>query len=417
MTRLGAVQVGNRGIVLSNMDDIFRFAKAIHMSQLCPAGFSETDCFVIIANGLEVGMSPMAAIQSTYVVNNRATIFGDMPLALVRASSVYENYSQKFVGEPYADNYTCVVTSKRKGEVELVTEYSVFDAKEAELWEKTITKNGREFKTPWCTAKKRMLLFRSRGFNLRDNFGDVLKGCAIAELDDRFGEPGFAEAKQAEGRVVEPNFAKAQPPAELPQGNGPGIELKPAPAKTEVAEPLKRGPGRPRKVEGFTPEQIAEAKRTGEIAQDFMPAAAVPTSSPAAPPTAAIPAAEGVDVGSQRYQGPKSGRSASPGAPAAPPETKPAAPEQKPPGANEEPPRKAPPPTPDSRYWELHKRLADEKISHDRFLLVMHDFGFLDGVEREDISNGSIALSKLEEKGIRAALSDWATVTENLPAI
>ncbi|MGD0181215.1 MAG: hypothetical protein ABSC15_15495, partial [Terriglobales bacterium] len=165
------------------------------------------------------------------------------------------------------------------------------------------------------------------------------------------GSVSIEEQFPKELKVVEPNFSRP-------------------PEKTEVAELLKRGPGRPRKDEQ-------------------QPAAAVTATPIVAPPT--------------------------------PIEPKPVAPEQEPPekapGANEEPPRKAPPPTPDSRYWELHKRLADEKISHDRFLLVMHDFGFLDGVEREDISNGSIALSKLEEKGIRAALSDWATVTENLPAI
>jgi hypothetical protein len=104
---------------------------------------------------------------------------------------------------------------------------------------------------------------------------------------------------------------------------------------------------------------------------------------------------------------------------APPPPTKPAAPPKPP-----RPPKKAPPaegttvdtPKP-GPYWELHKKLAEEKISHERFLLVMFDFNFLPGIEREDISNGSIALSKLDEKAIRAALSDWKTVTENLPPV
>src|SRR5258707_1793060 len=242
MARLGPVAIGRNGFKLESMDDVFRFAKAVALSQLCPQGFNETDCFVIIANGYEVGMSPMAALASTYVVNNRATIFGDMPLALVRQSGLLENYEQEYLGKEYDDDFRCVVTTKRKGAAKpMVTSYSVADAKRAELWGK-MSKDGNK-KTPWVTAPQRMLLFRARAFNLRDNFGDVLKGCAIGELNDDFGEePGFSRAKTAEGRIVEPN-----------------LPLVPAPAETP-----KRWPGRPKKDKepGPMPELIKEAPGT-----------------------------------------------------------------------------------------------------------------------------------------------------------
>jgi hypothetical protein len=175
------------------------------------------------------------------------------------------------------------------------------------------------------------------------------------------GTTSIEEQFPREPKVVEPNFSRP-------------------PEKTEVAEPLKRGPGRPRKVEGFTPEQIAEGKRTGQITEDFMPTTAAPTAPIVAPP--------------------------------APLEPKPSAPPQPPPKGPQ-----APPAAPDSLYWKLHKRLAEEGINHDRFLVVMYDFGFLEGVEREDISNGSITLSQLADKAIGAALADWKTVTENLPPV
>src|ERR1700746_3675690 len=75
MQRLGTVAVGARGIQLTSIDEVFRFAKAVALSQLCPPGFSETDCFLIIQNGLEVGMSPMAALANTFIGNRRATSF------------------------------------------------------------------------------------------------------------------------------------------------------------------------------------------------------------------------------------------------------------------------------------------------------------------------------------------------------
>jgi hypothetical protein len=371
MARLGSVQVGKRGIVLDNMDDIFRFAKAVHMSQLCPPGFSETDCFVIIANGLEVGMSPMAALASTYVVNNRAAIFGDMPLALVRQSGLLEDYQQEYTGKAFDDDFACVVTTKRKGESRpLVTVYSVGDAKLAELWGKTITKNGKEFKTPWLTAPRRMLLFRARGFNLRDGFGDILKGCAIAELDDRFGEPGFAEAKVAEGKVVEPRFqptpemTPVKPPAELP-----GIIVNAGPPeKTEIAEPVKRPRGRPRKEE----------------------------SQPAAPS----------DVSA---------------APTAKDETNPAAPPIRPPSPPQAPPAAPPVGMPSqsqpvnltAAHTEILKRLDEDKMSRQGFLLRMHHYDFGAQTE-EEIRAGKFTISDLTEEECAIALKNWAQLTAPL---
>lgn len=238
MSRLGPVEVGARGIQLRTIDDIFRFAKAIALSKLCPPGFSAEDCFLIIENGLEVGMSPMAALASTYIVNNRATIFGDMPLALVRQSGLLEDYKQEYKGEPFDDNFKCIVTSKRKGTSEpIVTEYSVSDAKIAEVW----TKKGS-----WTTAPKRMLLFRARGFNLRDNFGDVLKGCAIGELDDGEVPTGFDNAKEA--KIVAPNFvgeAATPRPSEIVAPPAADIPLP-------MPEPPKRR-GRPPKSPGDAP--------------------------------------------------------------------------------------------------------------------------------------------------------------------
>lgn len=270
MGRLGPIAIGNRGILLATMDDVFRFAKAIALSQLCPPGFSETDCFLIIANGLEVGMSPMAALASTYIVNNRATIFGDMPLALVRQSGLLEDYQQEFMGAPYQDDFRCVVTTKRKGQPKsIVTDYSILDAKTAEVWGRTFERNGKTVKSPWVTNPRRMLMFRARGFNLRDNFGDVLKGCSIAELDDG-AEPGFEHAKPVLGHVVTPRFEtplstkrRGRPPKQsaaqpdlVPASQEPVAEPEPKPATPPPKGP--DGPKAPPQTEDKTTSPVWE---------------------------------------------------------------------------------------------------------------------------------------------------------------
>jgi hypothetical protein len=83
--------------------------------------------------------------------------------------------------EGEGDKRTAVVISTRKGSEPLETRFSVADAKLAGLWGKS---------GPWSQYPERMLLFRARGFNLRDNFGDVLKGLRThEELRDIPREP------------------------------------------------------------------------------------------------------------------------------------------------------------------------------------------------------------------------------------
>ncbi len=107
----------------------------------------------------------------------------------MRASGHLESYSQELVGE--GDQRKAIVRSKRGG-VEIVNEFSVADAKRAQLWAKA---------GPWSQYPDRMLIFRARGFNLRDNFGDVLKGFRTTEeLAD------IPEEREVAGRVVAPNF-------------------------------------------------------------------------------------------------------------------------------------------------------------------------------------------------------------------
>jgi hypothetical protein len=135
--------------------------------------------------GLEIGLTPMSALQNVAVINGRPGIYGDAALALVRASGKCESYTQNYVGE--GEHRKAVVVSKRVDSPEPITsEFGVADAKRAGLWGK---------QGPWSQYPDRMLLFRARGFNLRDNFGDILKGLhSLEELRDT--------EKPVEARVV-----------------------------------------------------------------------------------------------------------------------------------------------------------------------------------------------------------------------
>lgn len=149
-----------------------------YAQMLYDGGLSSKSCnkpqmiAVKIAAGLEVGLRPIQAANWIMIVNGRTAIWGDAALALVRASGWLESISETYEGTPGCDDFTAVCTTVRRGQAPKVTRFSIADAKKAELW----GKDG-----PWTQYPDRQLMWRARGWNLRDEFGDVLCGLAIAE--------------------------------------------------------------------------------------------------------------------------------------------------------------------------------------------------------------------------------------------
>lgn len=163
---------GIGGIVPQDFAAVWRLANVIGLSGMAPRDFNTRDkVAVAIMHGMEVGLSPMAAMQSIAVVNGRPSLWGDAVLGLVRSSGLLESFKEEIIGE--GDNMKAVCTVKRKDDTEnIVSEFSVDDAKKANLWNKS---------GPWTQYPKRMLKLRARGFALRDGFPDVLRGLHVAE--------------------------------------------------------------------------------------------------------------------------------------------------------------------------------------------------------------------------------------------
>lgn len=162
---------GNRalGIVPQTFDDCYKIAQLLAQSAIVPADYKDkaADCCVAIMQGLEVGLSPIAALNSIAVINGRASLWGDGAMAVVRASGLVESVDETDDGK----EATCVI--KRKGEPKpIVRKFSMADAKQAGL----DTKKG-----PWTQYPQRMRQMRARSWALRDGFADVLKGLHIAE--------------------------------------------------------------------------------------------------------------------------------------------------------------------------------------------------------------------------------------------
>lgn len=176
------IQIGSSGLILNDLDSLWRFSGYVSTSGLAPKGIQSREAiFTAIQMGLEVGLTPMAALQNIAVINGRPSIWGDAQLSIVRGTGQVEMFEEWFEqgGKrlprnpvTYTDDTAAVCRVKRRGYEPNEVSFSVADAKTAGLW----GKDG-----PWRQYPFRMLRFRARSFALRDQFGDALKGILSAE--------------------------------------------------------------------------------------------------------------------------------------------------------------------------------------------------------------------------------------------
>lgn len=190
----------------------------IAKSDLAPRDYKDKPQNVLIAMqmGLEVGLSPMQAIQNIAVINGRPSIWGDAMLALVQNHKDFESIDEN---QSTAEKGVCIV--KRRGMEPQRREFTVDDARKAGLWGK---------QGPWQTAPARMLKLRARAFALRDTFADALRGLQSAE----------EQRDVVETTTVEPTKTTTAP-VEMPKRltETPAAETQAAPAGPQ-AEPQKK---------------------------------------------------------------------------------------------------------------------------------------------------------------------------------
>lgn len=261
-TQKNQISVSNKGLQLSTLDDMWRFSQCVVKSGFAPKGMEKPESVLIaVEMGYEVGLSPMAALQNTAVVNGRPTIYGDAALALVRGSGLLDFYEEKQVGAKGKDDFGYCVTAKRKGDSSSYSEtFTVADAKVAGLWGKP---------GPWSQYPARMLKFRARGFLLRDAFGDVLKGMRTYEevrdyidadveiIDEAKPKQKLFKAKTEPQKPAVEEYPKAEE-AETPQTEEPKAEAPKSDKSVfdELAERLE--------AEGLTQAQcLAYARKNG----------------------------------------------------------------------------------------------------------------------------------------------------------
>lgn len=171
VVKLPTLTAGARpvAIIPTTFEECYRLGQLLAASGMVPKEFAGKPeaCVVAIMQGLEVGLSPMAAMQTIAVINGRPTLWGDGAMAVVRASGMLEWVKEWTEGD------TAWCEAKRKGqEGTIKRSFSDADAKAAGL----LGKPG-----PWAQYRPRMRQMRARSWTLRDGFPDALRGLGIAE--------------------------------------------------------------------------------------------------------------------------------------------------------------------------------------------------------------------------------------------
>lgn len=259
------IPFGERGIEIRDLDSLWRFSSYVAKSGLAPKGIETNEAiFTAIQMGLEVGLTPMAALQNIAVINGRPTIWGDAQLGIVRATGLLlrcvemetndkilplfiafcleddteskkkmmvEIATHQATAKKDADDWGASCFVHRKGCDPSFSRFTVGEARKAGLWGGNV----------WGKYPSRMLKFRARSHGLRDNFGDALKGLRTPEEASDIDEVRFENAKP----VKTPNFGGA------PVIEQPTREEQPA---TETATVTPESKSEPKKEPAKAPK-------------------------------------------------------------------------------------------------------------------------------------------------------------------
>ena len=169
-------------IVPTDVDQVHRLAQFIAGARWAPISYladprnrqSDYDVNKItvgIMHGLELGFTPLAALQSIAIINGMPSVWGDGAKALVMSSGLVEDFKEWIEGSGTDMVAHCEIQRKDQKTPTHQT-FSMDEARDAGL----LNKQG-----PWKDYTRRMLQMRARSWAMRDACPEVLRGVKVAE--------------------------------------------------------------------------------------------------------------------------------------------------------------------------------------------------------------------------------------------
>lgn len=189
-----AIAIDEKGLVTpKDHAELWRLADMFLKSRALPKQFENTaQVFMAMQYLRSRGLDPNVSIRQTMIVNGSINIWGDLPKALVIQSGLCEQFDEILYDKAYTTisyenknlgaevwGATCFI--RRSGRPMVSRSFTVDEARAAGLVDKE--------KSLYKKWMRRMLQMRARGLAIKDEFPDVLGGCAIAEYDNHT-DPG-----------------------------------------------------------------------------------------------------------------------------------------------------------------------------------------------------------------------------------
>ena len=174
-------------IRFAGLGDVVETAKALYQAQCLPRGVDRWEKLVpMLLAGAELGLGIMQTLKSiTPPVNGQCNLYGDMGLALVRASGLLAKLDERIEGDGDERKAVCVI--QRQGYSPKTFEYSLRLAKNLKSYQsayKLNDKTKQPYGGPWYDDPDNMLMWRARWRALRTEFTDILAGMGGAEEQD-----------------------------------------------------------------------------------------------------------------------------------------------------------------------------------------------------------------------------------------
>jgi hypothetical protein len=192
-------------IVPRDTAEAFGLAERAVKSGLFGALKKPEEALVILLMGTELGLGPMQALRSIYVVNGKPVLSADLLVALVKRSPECEKWA---VVE--STDTRCEIKTKRRGE----------DGYESCVWTiERAKKAGITGKATWNSYPAQMLKARCAAELARQVYPDV--GIAGVYTPDEMESPSQEAPQRVNVEVVQPD--DFDPEREAIQADGPTL--------------------------------------------------------------------------------------------------------------------------------------------------------------------------------------------------
>lgn len=179
------IEMNDGDVQLTSLEDLHRYSNMLLRSGMLPKQYDKPEKIsAAIQFAKELNLPPLNALRNIAVINGSPSLWGDLPLAIVRSSGHLEEINEFTIDKDYkvicfenknlgADIFAAICEIKRKGYEKRSYAYTALDA----------SLNPSSNSQVWKSYRPVMMKRKARSVALKDEFPDLLAGAPIAEYD------------------------------------------------------------------------------------------------------------------------------------------------------------------------------------------------------------------------------------------